>query len=158
MVKEIFSPVFVDLFSIIIFSFGTPNFIAISANISASDFWKIYTNNFLKEVDENEWITYLVYDDENIVWCIGLVIENILEKDKIETKLNKIWIILELFIDENFRGQSLWKKLMDIWENYFRENNCEYSYLDVFYPNKLAYWFYEKLGYSSRLVTMCKKL
>ena len=43
-------------------------------------------------------------------------------------------------------------------ERYFRENNCEYSFIDVFDYNKSGINFYNKNGYHSRMIIDIKKL
>lgn len=41
-------------------------------------------------------------------------------------------------------------------EEYFRKNNFEYSFIDVFVYNKIN--FYDKNGYHSRMIIDIKKL
>jgi GNAT superfamily N-acetyltransferase len=67
-------------------------------------------------------------------------------------------VVIELYIDEAYRWVGIWKKLMMEAEWFFTKNNCSHSYLDVFYPNKNAYAFYEKLEYIPRVILMSKKL
>lgn len=127
-------------------------------NIRKKSYWKNYTNNLIKKINKNNWIIYLVYDKKSVVWCIWLIIEKVSDEDKIEINLHKIWVILELFVDENYRWQKIGQKLMELAENYFKENGCEYSYIDVFAKNTNACNFYEKYWYKTRMITMYKKI
>ncbi len=43
-------------------------------------------------------------------------------------------------------------------EEYFRKNNFEYSFIDVFVYNKSEINFYDKNGYHSRMIIDIKKL
>ena len=46
----------------------------------------------------------------------------------------------------------------NINQEYFRKNNCEYSFIDVFAYNKSGINFYDKNGYHSRMIIDIKKL
>lgn len=127
-------------------------------NIKTKDYWNNYTKILLENVKKNNWIIYMIFDEKICIWCVAWIIEVPDKNDAYEIKDIKTWNIIELFIDENYRWQKLWQKLMDLMEKYFKENNCDYSYIDVFSPNIKAYNFYVKLWYGDRMVTMSKKI
>lgn len=127
-------------------------------NMRTKEYGEKYTNKLLEDIKSNEWIIYMVYDDENCIWCIAWIVWFTEDEYKNEFKYVKMWHIIELFIDENYRGQKLWENLMTKMQEYFQQNNCEYIYVDVFAPNIWAHKFYEKLWYGNRMITMSKKI
>lgn len=127
-------------------------------NIRTNEYGKISLDTMLEKVKNNNGVIYLAYDNEKIVWFITWIFGFTEDEYKHEFKNVKIWEVIELFVDENYRWQKLWQKLMDFMEKYFKENNCEYISIDVFAPNIWAYKFYEKLWFKNRMITMSKKI
>jgi ribosomal protein S18 acetylase RimI-like enzyme len=66
--------------------------------------------------------------------------------------------ILELFIEEKYRGNGIGKKLMMRLQEFFMEKGCKIVNVEVFAPNRLAYQFYNKLGFVDRNYDLIKKL
>jgi ribosomal protein S18 acetylase RimI-like enzyme len=66
--------------------------------------------------------------------------------------------ILELFIEEQSRGLGIGKDLMQKMEDYLKENKVDVVNIEVFAPNKPAYNFYKKFGYSDRNYDLMKVL
>ncbi len=127
-------------------------------NIRTENYWEDYTKLLLDNIEKNNGIIYLVYDEKKVIWCIAWIVWFTEDEYKDEFKYVKMWNIIELFIDENYRWQKLWLTLMNKMEKYFQQKNCEYIYVDVFAPNIWAYHFYEKLWYRNRMITMSKKI
>ena len=127
-------------------------------NIRTKEYWIESINNLLEKVKNNNWVIYLAYDDKKIIWFIAWIFGFTEDEYKNEFKYIKMWEIIELFVDENYRWQKLWQKLMDLIEKYFKDNNCDYSYVDVFTPNIWAHNFYQKLWFKNRMISMSKKL
>ena len=127
-------------------------------NIRKKEYSQIYTNKLIKNILENDWIIYMIYDDDLCVWCIAGTTWFTEDEYINEFKYIKMWNIIELFIDKDYRWQKLWEQLMWKMELYFKEKNCDFVYVDVFWPNIWAYNFYKKFWYSDRMLTLSKKL
>lgn len=127
-------------------------------NIRAKEYWINYTNDLLEKIENNNWIIYIAIDWNNVIWCICLIIDKVDDEWKLEVNIDKWWVILELYVDQNYRWQQIWQKLMDIWEKYLIINWCKYIYLDVFAWNNIAHNFYFKKWYKNRMITMIKKV
>lgn len=126
-------------------------------NIRTEEYWEKSLDIMLEKVKKNNGIIYMAYESEKMIWFIAWIFGFTEDEYKHEFKYVKIWEVIELFVDENYRWQKLWQKLMDLIEKYFKENDCDYSYVDVFASNMWAHKFYEKLWYGNRMVTMSKK-
>lgn len=127
-------------------------------NIRTENYWENAINNLLEKVKKENWIIYVAIFDEKVVWFIAWVMWFTEDEYKDEFKYVKMWYILELFIDENYRWQKIWQLLMEEIERYFKENDCEYSYVNVFAQNIWAWKFYEKSWFSNRMISMSKKI
>ena len=66
--------------------------------------------------------------------------------------------MIELYLEEGSRGKGIGTRLMKMMEEYFRQNNCDVSKVEVFAPNIKAHNFYRELGYQDRAIDMTKIL
>lgn len=66
--------------------------------------------------------------------------------------------ITELIVSKKTRSQGVGRMLMNRMEEYFKSIGCEYVIVDVFAYNKLAFNFYGKNNYHSRMQTMIKDI
>ncbi|HPO06082.1 MAG TPA: GNAT family N-acetyltransferase [Candidatus Gracilibacteria bacterium] len=122
------------------------------------EYGELYVSELLEKIQDNEGMIYLAELDEKPVGMIAGIIEKPSEMDQIDHIPTKVGNILELIVDENCRGQGLGQKLMEKMEDYFRTQNCDTAWVDVFVPNQSAHHFYQKENYQDRLVGMIKKL
>ena len=67
-------------------------------------------------------------------------------------------VVLELIVENGYRGKGVGIMLMESIEGYFKQNSCIVSGVDVFFPNKNAYRLYGKPSYRERTIWMTKKL
>ncbi|MCK5023952.1 MAG: GNAT family N-acetyltransferase [Candidatus Aenigmarchaeota archaeon] len=74
------------------------------------------------------------------------------------TILGKCGLVHQIYIDDEFRGKGLAKKLMDCAEEYFREKNIKRIKLTVTLENVSAIKLYEKIGYQKKRVVMEKNI
>lgn len=112
----------------------------------------------LEELQKNNGKCYLAIENDKV---IGLIMGTIPEYDKydyLDYKCPKRGIITELIVTSKARNSGTGKELMKKIENYFKENDCEYSLVDVFVYNEKAISFYGREGYHSRMYTNIKKL
>ncbi len=131
-------------------------------NILKDWYPEIYARKSLERVTANDGKIFCAYSWEIFLGCIICLIEEAVpenSKDSLqEFIVGKTGEIKELIVLPESRWLWIWKLLMQKGEQYFIEKNCKFSYLDVFWPNKLARDFYEKWGYEERMVTMIKPL
>ena len=78
--------------------------------------------------------------------------------DYLDYKCPKSGEITELVISKNIRSKGVGKMLMNKIEEYFKNQNCEYIFVDVFAYNQNAIRFYYKDGYHTRMEIMLKKI
>ena len=100
----------------------------------------------------------LYIDNKNVVGLIMGIIPKYDENDYLDYKCPKKGEVTELIIKKEYRNHSIGKILLNKMEEYFRKNNCEYSFIDVFAYNKSGINFYDKNGYHSRMIIDIKKL
>jgi len=117
-----------------------------------------FTSKMLEDVDKNNGLIYVVEKEARIVAFIAGTILGQSKQDLLECVPTKDGRIIELFVNEELRGQGIGTRLMEMMEEYFRENGCDVSRVEVFEPNVKAHNFYRKLGYRDRIIDMIKML
>ena len=111
---------------------------------------EVYTEDMLKKIKERGGKVFVAEDNENIIGFVAGVMDEQSELDKLGHKTMKYGDVLDLFVEEEFRGTGIGKELMAQMENYFRSQNCKAVMIGVFGPNEKAHKFYEQLGYTDR--------
>lgn len=117
-----------------------------------------FTNNMLQEVRKNNGLIYVVESEGRVVGFIAGIIIRQSEESLLECIPSKDGRVIELFVEEEFRDQGIGTRLMEKIEDYFRQNSCDVSKVEVFAPNIRAHSFYGKLGYRERDINMMKPL
>lgn len=112
----------------------------------------------LEEIKNNNGKCYLYINNKNVVGLIMGIIPKYEENDYLDYKRPKKGEVTELIIKKKYRNLNIGKKLLNKMEEYFRENKCKYSFIDVFAYNKSGINFYDKNGYHSRMIIDIKKL
>lgn len=117
-----------------------------------------YTGKTLKQIEKNAGKCYMA-EDEGVK--VGFIIGVIHELDAIELLESieeKEGHVTDLYVVEGKRNLGIGQLLIEKIEEYFRENDLQYSYIEVFGPNTRAKAFYEKMQYRVRDYVMMKKL
>ena len=112
----------------------------------------------LEEIKNNNGKCYLYIDNKNVVGLIMGIMPKYDENDYLDYKCPKKGEVTELIIKKEYRNHNIGKILLNKMEEYFRKNNCKYSFIDVFAYNKSGINFYDKNGYHSRMIIDIKKL
>jgi len=112
----------------------------------------------LDKVTKRNGKIYIAEVGTTIVGFVVGVINEQTEEDKLETIPSTVGEILELYVDEKYRGKNIGTMLIQKIENYFREQSCDVSWLGVFEPNVSAREFYRKHDYKERVIYLIKKL
>ena len=100
-----------------------------------------------EEVQKHNGNIFLAQADDTIV---GLVVCKLFQGDgesEYTTSCPKIGFISDLVVTERWRGQRIGRRLLRQANTYFKQNECEYTQLEVFAPNAEAFALYKKLGF-----------
>lgn len=117
-----------------------------------------YANELIKQVKDQNGVIYFAEFESIPVGVIVGIVEELTEDDLQECVPSKIGTILQLVINDNYRGKNIGSLLIDKVESYFLSQKCDVSYVAVIEPNKAARNFYEKNGYKDRIITLMKKI
>lgn len=112
----------------------------------------------LKEVSEENGKCYLAVDNNKAIGLIMGTIPKYSEFDYLDYKCPKKGVITELIVSTKYRSKGTGDKLIKQMEKYFKENDCEYSFVDVFAYNDIGINFYKKNNYHHRMYIDIKKL
>lgn len=119
---------------------------------------ELYTEGFLKKIADQKGKIYVAIAEDKLVGFIAAVMDEWTEMDLLGHVPDVYARIIELFVDEPYRGTGIGKELMETMEKFLKEAGCGYVSLEVFGPNKAAHEFYGKLGYTDRDYDMLKEL
>jgi ribosomal protein S18 acetylase RimI-like enzyme len=121
------------------------------------DYGRAYLNKTLKDISENNGVFYVAENSRGIV---GFVAARMVKQDKIDAieigRKESIGEITELYVTQSQRGKGTAQKLMSIAEKYLNDKGCTHMKLNVFAPNMRARRFYQKLGYTERMLELGK--
>ncbi len=117
-----------------------------------------YTQRTLQNVEKNDGIICVAESEGRIVGLVVGIMPEQTKEELLERVPFKRGVVLELIVENTYRGKGLGTMLMKSIESHFKQNGCSVSGVDVFYPNKNAHRLYNKLGYSERTIWMTKKL
>jgi len=116
------------------------------------------TDKMLEEVEKNQGVVFVVEDKDGIVGFIAGVMPEQSRESLLECVPSRVGRVIELYLEEEFRGKGIGTRLMGMMEEYFRQHNCDVSKVEVFAPNVKAHDFYGELRYQDRDIDMTKML
>lgn len=117
-----------------------------------------YTEDLLKKIKEQGGNIFVAEEGGKMIGFIAAVLETQSDLDKFSHAPLKQGRILDLFVEDEYRGSGVGKQLMSTVEQYLRDEKCDVVTLAVFGPNKKAKKFYEQIGYSERDYDLQKSL
>ncbi len=114
--------------------------------------------DLLSDVEKYRGKIWFAQDDETVIgYVIGAIWEQN-EKNKLEIGPHILGEVLELFVEEKYRGQGIGTKMLAMMEDYFKEKNCDSMWISVFAPNNTAHELYKKFGFTNRDIGMLKNI
>lgn len=122
------------------------------------DYGKSYAEELITQISKQNGIIYFAEDENIPVGVIVGIIEELTEKDLLECVPSKIGTILQLIVNDEYRGKNVGSLLINSAEEYFQSQKCDVIYAGVLEPNKRAHDFYQKKGYQNRIITLMKKI
>lgn len=121
-------------------------------------FVEIDVAEMLENVQKYKGKIWFVQDGGNVIgYIIGAIWEQS-DKNKLEIGPHILGEVLDLYIDEKYRGQGIGTKMMQMMESYFKANNCDSMWIQVFAPNHPAHNLYKKYGFVDREIGMLKRI
>jgi ribosomal protein S18 acetylase RimI-like enzyme len=102
-------------------------------------------------------VIYIAEREDRIIGFVAVAIEAQRKNDLLECVPSKAGRILELYVEERYRGQNIGKSILERAEEYLKQRKCDVLRIEVFEPNVKAHNFYQKQGYKDRIVDMIKK-
>lgn len=112
----------------------------------------------LEKVNKFQGKILIAEDSGKAVGHIIGVIYNQSEINRLEIGPHKLGEVIDLFLDEDYRGQGYGKKMLQLMENYFKENGCDSMWISVFAPNENAHNIYKNYGFIDREIGMLKQI
>lgn len=110
-----------------------------------------------EEVQKHNGKIFLSEHCGNIV---GLVVCKIFQgggESEYTTSCPKVGFISDLVVTEHMRGKRIGHWLLREANDYFKQNGCEYTQLEVFAPNAEAFALYKKLGFGINCLYMSQR-
>ncbi len=122
-------------------------------------FAELEIENTLKDLNKNKGRIWFAMDGNTKIGCvIGIAWNKQPEKSRLEIGPHKLGEVMHLYVEKEYRGKGIGKQLLSLIENYFRKENCDSVWLDVFSPNINAHELYKKVGFVDRQIGMLKDL
>jgi ribosomal protein S18 acetylase RimI-like enzyme len=81
-----------------------------------------------------------------------------IKKNELEIGRHRLGEVLDLFIEESYRGQGIGSKMLMMMEAYFKEQDCDSMWAHLFASNENAHTVYEKFGFIDRSIGMLKNI
>ena len=122
------------------------------------EYGESYTERTLQNVAKNNGIIYVAETEGRIVGLVVGIIPVQTKEELLELFPCKRGVVLELIVENGYRGKGVGTLLMEKIEGYFKQKGCSVSGVDVFPPNKDACHLYQKFGYFDRNIWMTKRL
>jgi ribosomal protein S18 acetylase RimI-like enzyme len=119
-----------------------------------------YTADVVQRTQEGDGVFLVAEANKAIIGCMAL-----LTIDHQQTDIELLGVhplkdarVIELVVGAAVRNQGIGRQLMRAAEEFARSHACDGIRVEVFSPNTDAHRFYEKLGYTDRIVDMLKTL
>ncbi len=114
--------------------------------------WTIWKKFAEKNLRSRKVLFLIVYDDKKpIAYCLSVI-----KKGIPVYKIKEYGLISDLYVEKNYRGKGLGKKLINKSKKFFKKNKLKFMELGVRHNNKSATKVYQKYGFKeySKLMRM----
>ncbi len=119
---------------------------------------KHFYGEMIEKVTKLDGIVYVALSNETIVGFVAGIIKHITPETDFECIPLKQGRVLELFVEESYRGQRIGTQLLRKMEDYLKSKQCDTINISVFAPNQAAYQFYKQFGYQDRNIDLTKNI
>ncbi|MFX0116129.1 MAG: GNAT family N-acetyltransferase [Candidatus Hodarchaeota archaeon] len=117
-----------------------------------------FTQQLLEAVRKHDGLILVAEHDNRPIGFIAGIIYERTKEELLEATPARSGRVLELFVIQEYRDHKIGMALMERMEDYFRRKKCNVCRVEVFNPNKMAYRFYQALGYQNRMIDLIKVL
>lgn len=124
------------------------------ADFDATAYLRVRTEEARKEGG----LFLLAIDRDKIIGLISGRLVDVPAANALDEFVQKTGEVTEFYVHAGHRGQKVGLALMQAAERHFRAIACAALLVDCFAPNTLAHHFYERYGFTDRLITMRKEL
>lgn len=107
---------------------------------------------YFTDLINNHYVIVAILNNEIVGYLAGSINEKCSYEEIQYGELNN------MFINENFRGYGIGKKLIDSFKNYCKDNNIDNIKVTASYKNKDAINFYKKCDFSEFDLTLTMKI
>lgn len=111
-----------------------------------------------EEAGKEGGLFLLAMEQDKIIGLISGRLVDTPEAGSLDEFVQKTGEVTELYVRADHRGQKVGLALMQAAEEHFRSIACTALLVDCFAPNRSAHAFYERYGFTDRLITMRKEL
>lgn len=116
-----------------------------------------YFSFVMEECQKHKGKVYLAIENER---AVGMIVCKIFQgggEEELTTSCPKVGFISDLVVADGRRSLGIGSALINRAEEYFDDNDCDYTQLEVFAPNQRAFALYQKLGFSVNCYYLSKK-
>ena len=125
---------------------------------NAPGFAEMDVDETLENVKKYQGKILLAEDNgKTLGFIIGVIWEQS-EKNKLEIGPHILGEVVDLFLEDVYRGQGIGSKMLTLMEEYFKSKGCDSMWVGTFAPNKDARKVYEKFGFVDRSIGMLKTI
>jgi len=117
------------------------------------------TKKFIAHLEgaiNNDAPRILVAEKDNKI--VGFITYEIEENDYMDAKITKYGVIVEMFVDPEYRKQGIATQLMNEVESYFLQEGLSHVEIQLSTSNKPAMRLYEGNGYINRQTFVFKEI
>ncbi len=125
---------------------------------NAPGFAEIDVDETLENVKKYQGKILLAEDNGKVIGFIIGVIWEQSEKNKLEIGPHILGEVVDLFLEDVYRGQGIGSKMLIMMEDYFKSKGCDSMWVGTFAPNTNARKVYEKFGFVDRSIGMLKTI
>ena len=117
-----------------------------------------YLQARLDESEEEGGFFLLAEENSELVGLVSGRLVKPSTTDALDEFIQQTGEITELYVRADQRSKGLGAALMRAAEEHFKAKGCEAILVDCFAPNHAAHRFYERCGYTDRMVTLRKEI
>jgi len=108
---------------------------------------KKYQGKILLAEDKGEVVGFII----GVIWKQS-------EKNTLEIGAHVLGEVLDLFVEDHYRGKGIGSKMLEMMHEYFKARGCDSMWVGMLAPNKNAHKVYEKFGFVDRSIGMLKTI